>query len=69
MQVNQSKGIKPKMKVHKLTSVNWQRALKQKRVKQVLGVYEVYAIGRLHGKIMCKSKVHILSYILCFVSL
>jgi hypothetical protein len=45
MQRNQPKGVKLKMRVHKLRSgVNWQGALKQtdvkhKSVKQGLGIY------------------------------
>lgn len=45
MQISQPKGIKPKMREHKLrTGVNWKGALKQKGIKQTgikqgLGVF------------------------------
>ena len=39
MQINQPKGVKPKRRERRLRSgVNWQGALKQKGVKQGLGV-------------------------------
>jgi hypothetical protein len=41
MPINQSKGVKPKLREHKLRcDVNWQGALKQKGIKQCLRVLD-----------------------------
>jgi hypothetical protein len=41
---SQPEDIEPKMREHKLISVNWEGALKQKGVQQELGVFVIYVI-------------------------